>query len=357
MTVRLLVRQRSEAGGREKPTEILLNDERITIGRDPACQVCLPEKAVSRSHARIIRDGALFFIEDLGSAYGTSVNGQKVPKGEKRLLRVGDVVAIAQYDVTFDKVAEVSKPPEGQPDNPAFEARQAIKGALKGVGDSVQKPYFRVMNGPREGEHITLQDAQELVVGRDESADLIFKDDLVSRRHARIRRDWSGTHVEDLESRNGIRVNRRRVNQRTLKNQDEVEIGAVRLLYLDPNAPPESKGPIPEDLEDTRLPAHREDLEPEPEPEPPMNPVLSDPPPPPSAKPAPLPPEPSGESGSSFDDSNMSGFSEDSEGAPPPPANFVEALMRDPKRAALIAGMVIFALLAVGIFVLILFGL
>ncbi len=91
------------------------------------------------------------------------------------------------------------------------------------------------MNGPKEGTRIELSDAKELVFGRDETADIVLKDDLVSRRHAKVRRDWSGTHVEDLGSRNGIKVNKKRASRQTLRDRDEVQIGGVRLLYLDPS--------------------------------------------------------------------------------------------------------------------------
>ena len=93
MSVRLTVKQRSEQGGADKASTVMLDDDIITLGRDQACQVVLAQHAVSRSHARISRDGSLFFVEDLGSSYGTQINGHKLPKGEKHLLRNGDVIA------------------------------------------------------------------------------------------------------------------------------------------------------------------------------------------------------------------------------------------------------------------------
>ena len=105
---------------------------------------------------------------------------------------------------------------------------------MRGLG-SGEGPYFRIMNGPREGQRIELSDAQELVFGREDGVDVVLKDDLVSRRHAKVRRDWSGTHVEDLGSRNGIKVNKKRTTRKTLKDRDELEIGGVRLLYMDPS--------------------------------------------------------------------------------------------------------------------------
>ena len=276
MSVRLLVRQRSEAGS-DKPNEVVLDQPEITLGRDKNCQVVLPLQAVSRNHARISQDGSLFFIEDLGSAFGTQVNGKQLPKGEKRLLRNGDVIGIAQFDVTFDRLAD--KAPNG--DKTSLLARNVVKDVMRGLGD--EGPYFRVMNGPREGEKIPISDAHELIIGREEGVEIVLKDDLVSRKHAKVRRDWSGTHVEDLESRNGIRVNKKRVNRKTLKDRDELEVGGIRLLYLDPTEVREAPVVLPSgqnadepDGEPTNSGlVKEEEPPPEPEPEPPVDPQPS----------------------------------------------------------------------------------
>ncbi|MBX5482220.1 MAG: FHA domain-containing protein [Myxococcaceae bacterium] len=260
MAVRLTVRQRG-AGAAEKATEVLLDDDIITLGRDKSCQVVLAQMAVSRSHARITRDGSLFFVEDLGSAYGTTINGKALPKGEKRLLRNGDLIAIAQFDVTFDRVADA--PAEGSSDKTSFIARHVVKDVMRGLGVG-EGPYFRVMNGPREGQRIEIQDAQELVIGREDGVDVVLKDDLVSRRHAKIRRDWSGTHVEDLGSRNGIRVNRKRVTRKTLKDRDELEIGATRLLYIDPSEVRETPLVLGNGTEEAEEPAAQSAPDPQP---------------------------------------------------------------------------------------------
>jgi pSer/pThr/pTyr-binding forkhead associated (FHA) protein len=229
MSVRLTVKQKGKAS--VPPQTVLLDDDEITLGRDQRCQVVLAQSAVSRNHARITRDGALFFVEDLGSSFGTQLNGQKLPKGEKRLLRNGDTIEIAQFDVIFDRVADVA---EDQSGKTMFVSRSLVKDVMKGLSAGGEQPYFRVMNGPREGQKIEIGEAQEYIIGRDESADIVLYDDLVSRRHAKVRRDWSGTHVEDLGSRNGIKVNKKRIKKQTLKDRDELEIGGVRLLYIDP---------------------------------------------------------------------------------------------------------------------------
>jgi pSer/pThr/pTyr-binding forkhead associated (FHA) protein len=321
MSVRLTVTQRSEAGSAATPVEHVLDEASITLGRDKSCQVVLAQQAVSRNHARISQEGNLFFLEDLGSAYGTQINGKALPKGEKHRLRNGDVIAIAQFDVRFDHVADLPNLNQGS-EKTSFVARSLVKDVMRGI-KSGEGPYFRIMNGPREGERIEISDAQEIYIGRDETADVIFKDDLVSRRHVKIRRDWSGTHVEDQNSRNGIKVNKKKVNRKTLKDSDELEVGSTRLLYVDPSDMPDPSVVIPdepvdeggEDEHTESLPAAKGSSAskramrarantPPPDPEPPKveapkveepapEPVAAEPPPPePEPEPAPEPPMP-----------------------------------------------------------------
>ncbi len=262
MAVRLTVKQRSEEGGAEKPSSVLLEDEIITLGRDPKCEVVLAQQAVSRAHARISHDGTLFFVEDLGSAYGTQVNGSKLPKGEKHLLRNGDVIAIAQFDVTFDRVADGQKANDAG--NTQFVARKVVKDVMRGLAAGGDLPYFRLMNGPREGQRIEINDAQEYVIGREEGVDIVLKDDLVSRRHVKIRRDWSGTHAEDLGSRNGFKINKKRTKKKTLKDRDELEVGGSRLLYIDPSEVRESPVVLPDEEDERTVSPGPEEEEPEP---------------------------------------------------------------------------------------------
>lgn len=68
-------------------------DGPILIGRDVACNIVIPDRQVSRYHARITpqEDGALF--EDLGSKNGSFHKGKKVE--EPVLLCDGDLVQIA----------------------------------------------------------------------------------------------------------------------------------------------------------------------------------------------------------------------------------------------------------------------
>ncbi len=73
-----------------------LGEEVSLIGRQPGAAVYLDSLAVSRQHARVVRDADAFFVEDLGSSNGTYVNGRPIagrtPLTENDTLQVGPYV-------------------------------------------------------------------------------------------------------------------------------------------------------------------------------------------------------------------------------------------------------------------------
>lgn len=50
----------------------------ITIGRDPACELCIPNELVSAQHARLSYHHNQWWAEDLQSTNGTFLNDERV---------------------------------------------------------------------------------------------------------------------------------------------------------------------------------------------------------------------------------------------------------------------------------------
>lgn len=82
-----------------------------------------------------------------------------------------------------------------------------------------------------------------MTIGRSPRAgnDLVLEGDgMVSRRHARIEMEADGNFtVYDLETTNGTRVNGKKIDNRALKDGDEIVIGETRITFhrnLDPDA-------------------------------------------------------------------------------------------------------------------------
>lgn len=80
--------------GTNPPREFELTRPEIIIGRDPNVDLTIPSPAVSRRHARLIRQGEGYLLEDLGSSNGTYLNGERLL--EQRELKTGDQIRFGQ---------------------------------------------------------------------------------------------------------------------------------------------------------------------------------------------------------------------------------------------------------------------
>ncbi|GAB5525222.1 MAG: hypothetical protein Roseis2KO_30940 [Roseivirga sp.] len=64
----------------------------LTIGSDEVCDICIGGRFIDKQHATITISGEQVTIMDLGSQFGTFVNGQRIT--EERLLLPKDKVKI-----------------------------------------------------------------------------------------------------------------------------------------------------------------------------------------------------------------------------------------------------------------------
>lgn len=69
----------------------------LSLGREPENSVVVDSDAVSRQHACIGSCGNQWVFWDLGSSNGSWVNGEVVTEDQKVLLRLGDVVQLANF--------------------------------------------------------------------------------------------------------------------------------------------------------------------------------------------------------------------------------------------------------------------
>lgn len=82
---------------------ISLNKDTIVIGRSPDCDAVISKnEAVSRWHARIVRKGEHYFIEDhRESKNGTYVNDELIPYHTQIPLTHRDRIRICEFEATF----------------------------------------------------------------------------------------------------------------------------------------------------------------------------------------------------------------------------------------------------------------
>jgi len=72
------------------------------------------------------------------------------------------------------------------------------------------------------------------LIGRSPDCQVTIEDPLVSRQHARVVIDDQGARVEDMKSRNGVKVNGQPIKEPTLiKDGDRLRIGTQELVFCE----------------------------------------------------------------------------------------------------------------------------
>ncbi len=185
-----------------------ISQREMIIGRSPEADVQLKHPEISRRHCCLRQDGESgFTVEDLGSQWGTSVNGVPLEAGKPcplppgALLQMGPVLAHYGF---------------GPP--PAAVARALAADAGLAPGSAT------VLIGETEVARIPLR-GQRITLGRAPESDVVLADAGISRQHAVIERRSGGYEITDLRSRAGSRVNGRRFERHALVIGDRLQMG------------------------------------------------------------------------------------------------------------------------------------
>ncbi len=130
----------------------------LTVGRNPKCDICLPDRTISNQHMRIkvVREDCL--LEDLNSTNGTYVNHHVA---ERYLLKNGDIIGLGKYHIIFrtnesieNQLKRISVHPK------LFENR----------GDC----YLHILNGRRSDYRIVLTE-KTLRLGSEDIGEIIIE--------------------------------------------------------------------------------------------------------------------------------------------------------------------------------------
>jgi len=90
-----------------------------------------------------------------------------------------------------------------------------------------------ITSGDSKGQYLLLG-RRTNVIGRAEALPMQILDDMVSRKHLRIRYDENTNqhYAEDMESKHGVFINNRKITELTLLNDgDEILLGQTILMF------------------------------------------------------------------------------------------------------------------------------
>lgn len=122
-----------------------LADEKTDIGRGTQVDFRLRDRAVSRSHVRVLREGAQFTVVDLDSPNGVYLNGHRL-QGPKP-LHDGDVIELGKTLLRFQDAVD-EPPPASEPvetsessEGPAAPPAEPSAPALEPVAEAARQPF------------------------------------------------------------------------------------------------------------------------------------------------------------------------------------------------------------------------
>jgi pSer/pThr/pTyr-binding forkhead associated (FHA) protein len=219
----------------------------MMVGRGDDSDLLLLDDHISRHHARLKRDAQVVWLQDLDSANGTFVNGERLNGGcrlyhgdylgfdtvQFQLVGKGEDLTPVREQKTPDENTLIKNIHRGDNDTTEIAvvddaeavahvtAPEGERGAfLLGAGEPVSGVTFRTRMG-------------RTIVGRDDDCDIVVKDSTVSARHAEIIVRPEGCTITNLMATNGTRVNGREVQSAQLTDGDVVRFGRVRLVFKD----------------------------------------------------------------------------------------------------------------------------
>jgi pSer/pThr/pTyr-binding forkhead associated (FHA) protein len=143
------------ARGNSEGQQFVVVQPVIRIGRDDDNDVVLSDAGVSRQHTRIFENLGRPWVEDLGSANGTLVNGERL--GLPRELKTGDALAIGAALINFVEIDALRRPaPKAVPSGVTVSTRSVtgdhlavVKGEepVTASGEDPQLPWPTTQKG------------------------------------------------------------------------------------------------------------------------------------------------------------------------------------------------------------------
>lgn len=202
----------------------------FTIGRKADNDIPIDDHTVSGHHARIVKIQSVYFLEDLKSTNGTSLNGKPV---ERAQLRDADVITIGQHRIIFQESAPA---PAASPSVPAdLDHTMAISSSDSRAGLATVAATVLVTAGKTERQEYQLAKPSNLI-GSQEGAAIRLTGWFAPKSAALISNRGGVYNVSPSQGTKKLLVNGRAVSgQQPLKNGDVIEVAGVAMtFYLTP---------------------------------------------------------------------------------------------------------------------------
>ena len=210
----------------------------VSIGRGDDMDIVIDNVSVSRRQARIqMTPAGEWVVEDLNSANGTFVNGQRLTA--PRPLSRGDEISFGKFSLFFDRALREpvqQRNIEARPDLPrpsdTFQMDQKDVERLQRAVAMRRRAHLKwEARGKQDTFYLERLERSAVLVGQSALCDLRVP--AGPKHHVLVLRNRTGYEVRNLSGWSRMRVNGEAVSQAPLKGGDVVEIRGLRLTFFD----------------------------------------------------------------------------------------------------------------------------
>ncbi|HEY6261632.1 MAG TPA: FHA domain-containing protein [Nitrospiraceae bacterium] len=205
---------------------IELTLETLTIGRKPDNTIVIEDPAISGHHARIVKVQAVFFLEDLKSTNGTTINGKPITRHQ---LRDADVITIGQHRLVFQEdTATSSAAPIPFVD---LDRTTVLRGTNRIPDGPVLMAKVLVVSGKTDRVEYTLT-KQVNIIGSQDGAVIRLTAWFAPKSVAIIARRGQSYSISPSRNAKYLLVNGTDVvGQQDLKDGDQIQVAGVKLRF------------------------------------------------------------------------------------------------------------------------------
>ena len=210
----------------------------VSIGRGEDMDIAIDNVSVSRRQARIqMSASGQWVVEDLSSANGTFVNGQRLT--EPRPLSRGDEISFGKFSLFFDRA--LKEPVQERSVDTKADLPRTSETFHMDLKDVERLQHTVAMkrrahlkwqaSGKQDTFYLERLERSAILVGRSALCDLRVP--AGPKHHLLVLRNRTGYEVRNLSGWYRMRVNGQVVTQAPLKGGDVIEIRGLGLTFFD----------------------------------------------------------------------------------------------------------------------------
>jgi hypothetical protein len=216
--------------------EFPFDKDQVTIGRKPDNDIVIDNPAVSGLHARIVKQGGDYLLEDMQSTNGTYLHERKIVKAS---LRHKDEVGVAKHSIVFLNDEET---PAAAPAAPAKSASPDATMVIAAPAPASKEAKaadvvggLRVVKGQTTAAQFSLV-GLTTYIGKSDQAAIRLKGLFAPDLAACVARQPEGYYLKAIKPKSVKHNHQVVTDQIHLQEGDLIEVGNLQLVFYHQSA-------------------------------------------------------------------------------------------------------------------------